>query len=590
MRTPQDRAFKRGPGLLKAAASPDLSGRRELPDLKAQASRAVIRQGKNRVDIQLAMDGKVFSWAAAQSLPEEGHSRLFHRQPDPQRLGPGGVPATVSTKERRVYFTVSEGPHKGGYALLHQGGNAWLAIKQRDIKPGNEKNLTVVQVQDGEKKEASGVLVADRGGHILGKVAAGFTSAQRAEMWRNPASWLGRTVKVGLDGSVPTFRGFSSRMADTLIHDPGVENRAVRRVKVASPVLFVGSSQPLSQIPAGTVVYPDIRAARENRISKLGSDAPLYVYAVRGPTRNVSSLAGTIRKLAVNVRAHLIEAHPSQKRAAWSRKTPPPGATLLLASVQGLSEENPALPEDKGSGVSMKLAEVQGETLSVVLFMDPVKDWLADLQKKVVEKVPDVRELTPKDQFHVTLAYASGLDGEKIEAAVPKIRKVLEGESKPTLSMGPLEVLTNQKGEQVIYLAASSDEVSSLHWRLRKLIEASGGKFTFPNFRIHITLGFRDMALTGEELYALRHIASRKVAVPTRVEITTKAGDSWAKLDSVKLAALYASCESCGYATPEAKTPEEVQTLVERDGGKVHWTHSPFEARCPQCGKELRLE
>lgn len=128
--------------------------------------------------------------------------------------------------------------------------------------------------------------------------------------------------------------------------------------------------------------------------------------------------------------------------------------------------------------------------LSVILRLDNVIPRLTELRDQVEGIVGDPKESTEDDDFHVTLAYAE-VPPENLDELVKKVRQVVSSESWPMkLRLGSVTHLINQDGETVLYVAVESAPLTKLAKRLRETIEAGGGKFTWPDWKGHTTLGY----------------------------------------------------------------------------------------------------
>lgn len=129
--------------------------------------------------------------------------------------------------------------------------------------------------------------------------------------------------------------------------------------------------------------------------------------------------------------------------------------------------------------------------LSVVLHLDEVAPRLAELRDRVEEIVGKPKESTEGDDFHATLAYAEVPSPENLNELAKKARRAVSSESWPMkLRLGSVSHLINQDEETVLYVAIESASLTRLAKKLRKTIEAGGGKFTFPDWKGHVTLGY----------------------------------------------------------------------------------------------------
>lgn len=266
----------------------------------------------------------------------------------------------------------------------------------------------------------------------------------------------------------------------------------------------------------------------------------------------------------------------------------------------------PAL-QTKTAEQAVGASKPKGETLSIILRIPEDKAKLVQkVQDKVFSMIPKMgqREQTP----HITLSYATGMTKDSIDRIVPKLKATMAQRSFH-LVLGPIQELTNHKGELVIYLAAGHPALAEVHGKLRRLIEPAGGKFTWPDFKGHVTLGYRDTALTDTERQKLKlmQVSIPVTITPREVDITRKQGDNWLKLAHVEKPWILLDLEKkaeepppfapdtqatcpCGYESEEANTMNELRHLVQGDGGVVRWASDKFDSLCPECGRQLELK
>lgn len=197
-----------------------------------------------------------------------------------------------------------------------------------------------------------------------------------------------------------------------------------------------------------------------------------------------------------------------------------------------LLELSQALEDDGAAGRYLDAlceAVAEGETLSVVLFVTGHDDELRALQDAVAAVAPGLRDF--ETEYHVTLAYAAGVPPESVHEAVPAARELVARKSF-SFEAGPVRDLVNQKGEGVVYLEVESPEIAALAGELRQVLERFGGRFSFPKFRGHLTLAYRDEPITDEERAAMGALSAR-VSVesgPEDIRITQKDGENWKRL------------------------------------------------------------
>lgn len=176
------------------------------------------------------------------------------------------------------------------------------------------------------------------------------------------------------------------------------------------------------------------------------------------------------------------------------------------------------------------LIEAQaGETLSVILRIPGLDTFFRKVQDRAEELMPDLFDF--ETEYHVTLAYASGMTMETITAALPEVLDVIAGKSF-TLDIGPVTSLVNQKGEGVLYLAVNNDELTDLHFAIRAILTRFGGVFTFPRYIAHVTMGYRPTPIDGQavEILNLGTPVVGVVAGSKDVKVTRKSGDEWVRV------------------------------------------------------------
>lgn len=175
------------------------------------------------------------------------------------------------------------------------------------------------------------------------------------------------------------------------------------------------------------------------------------------------------------------------------------------------------------------LLEAQGETMSVILRIPGLDAYFRKIQDAAVQLMPDLRDF--ETEYHVTLAYASGLSLESITAALPRVVEALRDKSF-TFDIGPVQSLVNQKGEGVMYLGVNDSGITNLHFALRKILTEAGAVFTFPGFKGHVTMAYRDTPIDPEALATMNRVPT-KIGVmtnPSDFKVTRKAGDEWERL------------------------------------------------------------
>lgn len=178
---------------------------------------------------------------------------------------------------------------------------------------------------------------------------------------------------------------------------------------------------------------------------------------------------------------------------------------------------------------SLLEADGAGETLSVILRIPSLDATFKRLQKAAAEVIPDLRDF--ESEYHVTLAYAGGMTLDALLAAVPEVKEALFGQSF-YLRLGPAASLVNQKGEGVLYLRVEDEGLAALHWRLRAILSKRGGRFTFPHFKGHMTLAYRDTPIDAAALEQINQLPTMfDVRTSTSdFKITRKNGEAWERL------------------------------------------------------------
>ena len=170
-----------------------------------------------------------------------------------------------------------------------------------------------------------------------------------------------------------------------------------------------------------------------------------------------------------------------------------------------------------------------GETMSVILRVPGLDAHFEKVQDRAADLMPDLRDF--ETEFHVTLAYASGLSMDSIDAAVPEVVEAIRDKSF-TLTIGPVTSLVNQKGECVLYLAVNDQGLTDLHFAIRTVLSLGGGVYTFPVFKGHVTMAYRGTPIDEASVSDLNAITPMvSVACGSKdFKVTRKNGDAWERL------------------------------------------------------------
>lgn len=136
-----------------------------------------------------------------------------------------------------------------------------------------------------------------------------------------------------------------------------------------------------------------------------------------------------------------------------------------------------------------------------------------------------------EEEFHMTLAVADDLPENEIGEIRLKLKQLLDGVSF-NLELGPVQDLVNHKQQGVVYIKAYNKDVENLYKSVRKLLENYGGKFTFPDFKGHVTLAYLTDPVTKQQKEKLKQIQFDQVVKiePENLKISVKENDEWVRI------------------------------------------------------------
>lgn len=169
-------------------------------------------------------------------------------------------------------------------------------------------------------------------------------------------------------------------------------------------------------------------------------------------------------------------------------------------------------------------------TISIILsFPEKLSKEILLLQKNLKTKIDNVTE--NENEFHITLAYGDDVPEESVKPLTEELSTILNKINIP-VKLGPLNSLTNPKNEGVIYIDVASPELHQLNADVVKVMEKVGAKFTFPEYKPHVTLFYLSEPVTTEqkELMDSVEFSASYAFTPADAKVSKKVADEWVRL------------------------------------------------------------
>lgn len=156
------------------------------------------------------------------------------------------------------------------------------------------------------------------------------------------------------------------------------------------------------------------------------------------------------------------------------------------------------------------------------------------VQKSVLSEFDNV--VKTEDDLHVTLAYADDIEESRIEEIRPKLKEMLADVSFD-IRLSQLGHLVNKDNQGIIYVDIQSDILKTFYKKVRSFLEGYGGKFTYPEFKGHMTLVYLDKPLSAAQMPFLATVKLNELMKirPEHVRISVREGDDWIRIGRIQI-------------------------------------------------------
>lgn len=157
---------------------------------------------------------------------------------------------------------------------------------------------------------------------------------------------------------------------------------------------------------------------------------------------------------------------------------------------------------------------------------ESIRPQIVEIQKKLSAELTNV--IRQEEEPHITLAVAENVQTENIDILVQLLKSFFQDVTFQ-LKLGPVEQMVNHKGEGVLYLKAENEKLPKIYTTIRNLLEHYGGKFTFPDFKGHVTLLYLDKPIADAQL---KNTNFNNIVNVTReyLKISVKDDDDWRRI------------------------------------------------------------
>jgi 2'-5' RNA ligase len=173
-------------------------------------------------------------------------------------------------------------------------------------------------------------------------------------------------------------------------------------------------------------------------------------------------------------------------------------------------------------------------TLSSIVRLDHESDFLQATADRLRKIVPELHRETKPENFHVTLSYANGIKPQDMEPTAQAMQRVID--KKIPMSLGPIQTFENPRGDTVVAFGIKAPGLAALHRKVKGISQDAGGRFTFPRFKPHATIGYIPGSITPQQKQEIgQAFTEPRKTEGTQVDITKRDKGVWKPLAIAKM-------------------------------------------------------
>lgn len=219
----------------------------------------------------------------------------------------------------------------------------------------------------------------------------------------------------------------------------------------------------------------------------------------------------------------------------WVNKEPGiKASSVFFAGVQNSLSKCAEEDEDGVLSIVIRCHDLpQKEAREKVLIprirMGHPDDQVYSVKRQLRSMFPNLKD--PKYDPHVTLMYAHGLQDPANPELLRRVQDVL-AQRQLEIELNGLGVF-NKPDKGVVYMRANSQDLHDLHQALRGVAQGFGARFTYPEYKPHMTLFNRDQPFTPEEQMAIEQLRVNPMRVRrdrSHMDITVKGPAGFIKI------------------------------------------------------------